>query len=184
MHGYYSMSTRLFIEAVLGVPVYNLSEKEYVPKGFKVPFDWNILFNYYPIKSHEVYDFNYDNTPITVLDQPIKYKVNRKRMNEVRKVAKPFYNYIDAMDNLLSRDVEVRSLWDSDYRDANIIVSCLGAEEVWWDMFEVLAWQTQKSRWDHKTSQRVYMRQPSAMKKVVDDYLKLYNPQVLDRRSN
>jgi hypothetical protein len=185
MHGYYSMSTRLFIEAVLGVPVYNLNEKEYVPKGFKVDFDWNILFNYYPIKSHEVYDFNYDNTPITKLDHPIKYAVNRKRMNEVRKVAKPFYNYIDAMHNLLSHDVVGdRSLWNSVYRDANIVVGCLGAKEVFWDMFECLAWQTQKSRWDYQTSQRVYMRQPSAMKKVVDDALKAYNPQVLDRRSN
>jgi hypothetical protein len=181
MHGYYSMSTRLFIEAVLGVPVYNLSEKEYVPKGFKVPFDWNILFNYYPIKSHKVYDFNYDNTPITVLEQPTKYKVNRKRMNEVRKTAKPFYNYIDAMDNLVGdMDVAFKNYWDSPYRDSYKVIANLGVEEQWWDMFECIAWQTQRSNWDHKSSQRVYVRQPNAMKKLVDDALKAVNPQVLD----
>jgi hypothetical protein len=181
MHGYYSMSTRLFIEAVLGVPVYNLHERDYVPKGFKVDFDWNILFNYMPIKSIGLYDFNYDHTPITKLDQPTKYKVNRKRMNEVRKLAKPFYNYIDAMDNLVG-DMELTSknYWDSPYRDSYKVIANLSDEKQWWNMFECLAWQTQRSSWDSNTSQRVYMREPKAMKKHVDDALKEHSPSVLD----
>jgi hypothetical protein len=116
-----------------------------------------------------------------VLEQPTKYKVNRKRMNEVRKTAKPFYNYIDAMDNLVGdMDVAFKNYWDSPYRDSYKVIANLGVEEQWWDMFECIAWQTQRSNWDHKSSQRVYVRQPNAMKKLVDDALKAVNPQVLD----
>lgn len=182
MHGYTSISTRLFIQTVLGVPVYNLREYDYVPKGFKVPFDWNIHFNGYPIKSHEVYKFNYDNTPITALDQPIKYAVNRKRMKEVRSIATPFYTYIDSMDNLMTSDAVTgnTSLWDSPYRDGFKVVANLGNEEQWWAMFECLAWQTQGRKWDNNTGNVVYWRQPKAMKKHVDDALKLNSPSVLD----
>lgn len=182
MRGWTSISTRLFIQAVMGVPVHNLREYDYVPKGFRVPFDWNILYNNIPIKSNVTYDFDYAHNPLSEMDKPNKYKVNRKRMNEVRQVAKPFYAYIDSMDNLLD-DLYMadRGYWNSPYRTSPIkLMEDIGNQECWWDMFECLAWQTQGRQWEHGTGKVVYWRQPDAMKKAVDEAMKVLNPQVLD----
>jgi hypothetical protein len=182
MRGWTTLSTRLFIQAVIGVPVYYLHEKDYVPKGFRVPFDWNILYNYMPIKSNVSYDFDYAHNPLSEMDKPPKYKINRKRMNEVRQVAKPFYAYIHTMDNLLG-DMEMadKSYWDSPYRHSpSKVMEDINNQECWWAMFECLAWQTQGRAWNHKAGKTEYWRKPDAMKQSIEESLKVMNPQVLD----
>jgi hypothetical protein len=181
MNGYDSISTRLFIQTVKGVGVYPIKSRDYIPHGFDAPFKWDISYNDYPISSIEVYDFTYDDKPITKLEQAVKYKVNRKRMNEVRKVVVPFYKYIDSMDKLLpTHEISDRSVWASKYRNGDNIIANIGNEEEWWDMFEVMSWHTQGRGWDHQTGKSIYWRNVKAMKKMVDDALKASNPQVLD----
>lgn len=182
MRGWVSTSTRLFVEAVMGVPVNNLNEREYVPKGFTMPFNHNIWYHHYPIVSSNVYDFDYDHKPLTAIEQPIKYKVNRKRMNEVRKVAKPFYTYIDTMHNLMDdpeKGHESRPDTKYNYASVEVFVADLPDQETWWDMFQALSFSTEGRTWVHGKGS-VYFRQPKAMKQVIERALKATNNHVLD----
>ena len=182
MRGWVSTSTRLFVEAVMGVSVHNLNEREYVPQGFTMPFDWNIWYNHYPIVSSKVYEFDYDHKPLTAIEQPVKYKVNRKRMNEVRKVAKPFYTYIDTMHNLMDDPKEGhKSRPDTKYSHASVdvFVADLPDQEAWWDMFQALSFMTEGRKWVYGTGS-VHYRQPKAMKQVIERALKATSNHVLD----
>lgn len=182
MRGWVSISTRLFIEKVMGIPVGAIREYDYVPKGFTVPFDCNVWYNYHPIVSGKAYDFDYDHKPLTELEMPVKYKVNRKRMNEVRKVAKPFFTYIDTMHNLMDNPEKGHEKTpDTKYKHASVevLVEDLPNQEAWWDMFQALSYMTEGREWVQGKG-TVYFRRPKTMKQLIESALKATSNHVLD----
>jgi len=181
MCGWNTMSTQLFIHAITGKGCYNICESAYVPRGFKADINAYARFGEYAIRSNGDYKFDYDNKPLQEMPVVKKYRVNRKRMNEVRKIAKPFYEYIDAMHNLAPDELDSKvSYWASPYRDATNLVLSLNNKDEWWNMFEVLTWQSRSTRYDYTLGHMVYTRSVAGMKRIVDTFLKEANPQVLD----
>ncbi len=181
MCGWNSQSTQMFIHAITGKGCYAIKLNEFVPRGFRADINADATYNGYAIRANGDYKFDYDNKPLQAMPQLKKYRVNRKRMNEVRKVAKPFYEYIDAMHNLAPEQVDSNmSYWDSEYRNPAMLIQSIEDKEQWWSMFEVLTWRTRITSYDHTAGQRVYTRSVAGMKRIVDEYLKENNPQVLD----
>jgi len=181
MCGWNTQSTQLFIQAITGKGCYAVRLSEYVPRGFRADINADATYNGYAIRANGDYKFDYDNKPLQVMPVIKKYKVNRKRMNEVRKVAKPFYEYLDAMHNITPEHVDTNiSYWDNEYRNPVKLARSLDDKSAWWSMFEVLSWQSRFSKYDHTVGQMVYTRNVAGMKRIVDEYLKENNPQVLD----
>lgn len=188
MDGYGTTSTMLFITAITGKLCTGIPTRDYIPQGFsEILMEAAHSYNGYPIHTSSRYKFDYEHKPLDLDAHPklVKYKVNRKRMNEVRKVAKPFYEYIDAMSNLL--DSEIRDVddnrtnyWDNPYRYTPNLVADLENQDKWWDMFQCLAWQTQSSKYDYIMGRTVHTRDVNAMKHKIDTELKLSSPHVLD----
>jgi hypothetical protein len=181
MCGWNTQSTQLFITAVTGRGCYAVRSSELVPRGFSANVNADATYNGYAIYESERYKFDYFDKPLQEMPQIKKYKVNRKRMNEVRKTAKPFYEYVDAMSNLLGEEIEQeQTYWQSDYRRTSPVVNNLANKDVWWDMYNAIAWMTQGRYYDFKTGKMHYSRSAQAMKNWVDGALKANNPQVLD----
>lgn len=181
MCGWNTQSTQLFIHAITGKSCYNICASAFVPRGFSVDIYADAMYGEYAIRANGDYKFDYDHNPLQEMPVIKKYEVNRKRMNEVRKLAKPFYEYIDAMHNISPEQVESKvSYWDNPYRNAANLALALKDKDAWWSMFGVLEWQTRFTRYDHIAGQMVYTRNVEGMKRIVDEYLKDNNPQVLD----
>lgn len=191
MDGWGSMSTMLFITAVTGKLCTGIPTRDYIPQGFPADLlEASFSYNGYPIDTSGTYKFDYDDKPLDLDAHPklVKYKVNRKRMNEVRKVAKPFYEYIDAMSNLLDsniRDVDDvnanrTNYWDNPYRNTAKVIADIEDQDKWWDMFQCLSWQTQDSKYDYASGKMVYTRNIGAMKYKIEAELKYNSPHVLD----
>jgi hypothetical protein len=181
MCGWNTQSTQLFIQAITGKGCYAVRLSEYVPRGFRADINADATYNGYAIRANGDYKFDYDNKPLQVMPVIKKYRVNRKRMNEVRKVAKPFYEYLDAMHNITPEHVDTNiSYWDNEYRNPAMLIQSIEDKEQWWSMFEVLTWRTRNSKYDHTVGQMVYTRNVAGMKRIVDEYLKDNNSQVLD----
>ena len=171
----------MFIHAVIGRHCGNLVKSAFVPRGFDVDIHADAWFNDYAIRANVRYKFDYDHKPLQEMPKVKKYQVNRKRMNEVRKVAKPFYEYIDTMDNLAPKQIETTiNYWSNEYRNPAMLLQSLEDKEQWWSMFQLLEWQTQSSRYDYSASRMTYTRNVKAMKDKVDACLKEQSPQVLD----
>jgi hypothetical protein len=181
MCGWNTLSTQLFITAITGSGCYGVRSSELVPRGFDAHVNADATYNGYGIYASERYAFDYVDTPMQEMPRIKKYKVNRKRMNEVRKIAKPFYEYIDAMGNLMGEEIDGDvTYYQSDYRNPSRVVEDLPNEYVWWDMFNAVAWMKQGRHYDYKTGKQHYYRSVKAMKDWIDDALKANNPQVLD----
>ena len=176
-----TLSTQLFITAIVGRGCYGVRSSEFVPRGFSANINADATFNGYAIHAGERYTFDYEDTPMQEMPQLKKYKVNRKRMNELRKTAKPFYEYMEAMSNLIGDEIEGdQNYWQSDYRNSSRAVRDLPNKDVWWDMYNAIAWSTQGRHYDYKTGKQHYYRSVKAMKEWIESALKANNPQVLD----
>lgn len=186
MDGYGTTSTMLFISAITGRTCTGISPRAYIPQGFSDSL-MEAAHSYagYPIHTSGTYRFDYDHKPLDLDAHPklVKYKVNRKRMNEVRRVAKPFYEYVEAMNNLMDADMNSfgrDNYWDSPYRNTAHMIANIENQDKWWEMFQCLAWQTQSSRYDFDLGKMVYTRSIGAMKHKIDAELKYNSPHVLD----
>lgn len=181
MCGYNTISTQLYITAITGHGCYNVRSSELVPRGFSADVNADATYNGYPIYANSRYEFDYSDKPMQTMPVLKKYKVNRKRMNEVRKTAKPFYEYIEAMSNLMGEEIDNETnYWQSEYRNPSRAVHDLPNKDVWWDMFNSVAWSTQSRHYDYKTGKQHYYRNVKTMKEWIDNALKAENPQVLD----
>jgi hypothetical protein len=182
MGGWGTASTINFIRGVTGVWVQRLRTADYIPKGFNLDIPAGYTYRDYPINGWERYKFGYDHTPLEPEKHPklVKYKVNRKRMNEVRKVAKPFYEYIDAMHNLTGDTISEDIDWSHPYRNTATLISYIEDQDKWWEMFEVLSWQTQERYYDYALRKPMYKRNVANMKQCIDNALKESAPHVLD----
>jgi hypothetical protein len=186
MDGWGSMSTMLYITAVTGRVCTGIPTRDYIPQGFSESLmEASFSYNGYPIHTSGTYKFDYDNKPLDLDAHPklVKYKVNRKRMNEVRRMAKPFYEYVDAMNNLMDADMNTGGRdnhWDSPYRNTAHMIADIENQDKWWEMFQCLAWQTQSSKYDFDLGKMVYTRNIGAMKHKIDIELKYNSPHVLD----
>lgn len=191
MGGYNTTSTRLFIWAALGVNVSTIYVGDWVPKWFKVPFPWVITYNDYPMESTGYYKFYYQShEPVKEIEKPTKYKINRKRMNDVRAPLKPFYTYIDAMAAIMPDGIAAEPVkyWESPHwNNVDSVLANIENEKAWWDLFTILSWQTHRREWYRAAGNGSYsvntptaVRDVKAMKKWIEKGLKSINPQVLD----
>jgi hypothetical protein len=185
MCGYNTLSTQLFIRAITGKGCYGVRSSELVPRGFSANVNADATYDGYAVYANERYKFDYLDKPMQEMPKLKKYKVNRKRMNELRKIAKPFYEYIDVMHNLAPDGVDehnntVQGYWRSPYRSERLLLENLNNRDEWWNMFECLNGITQARRYDYKTGIMTYHRSVKAMKHKLDSALKANNPQVLD----
>ena len=185
MCGWNTQSTQLFIHAITGRGCYAIRLSEFIPRGFRADINADATYNGYAIRANGDYKFDYDNKPLQEMPVVKKYRVNRKRMNEVRKVAKPFYEYIDAMHNLAPDGVAehnntVQSYWRSPYRSGQLVLEHLNNRDEWWNMFECINGLTQARHYDYKTGLMTYHRNVKAMKDWVEVVLKVNSPHVLD----
>lgn len=184
MDGWGSMSTMLYITAVTGRVCTGIPTRDYIPQGFPADLlEASFSYSGYPIDTSGTYRFDYQHNPLDIDKHPVlvKYKVNRKRMNEVRKIAKPFFEYIDAMHNLAdTKPEEGYDYWGSPYRKGSEVVANINNQDKWWDMFQCLAWQTQTRKYDYTTGHMVYGRNADSMKRHIDNELKFNSPHVLD----
>jgi hypothetical protein len=186
MGGWGTTSTMLFITAITGRLCTGISTRNYVPQGFPESLMGAAhSYNGYPINTRTTYKFDYDDNPLDLDAHPklVKYKVNRKRMNEVRRVAKPFYDYVNAMNNLTDRNISDdgrNDYWSSPYRNGEKLLADISNQDKWWEMFQCLAWQTQNRRFDYQLGHMVYERNTSNMKRKIENELKYNSPHVLD----
>jgi hypothetical protein len=177
-----SLSTQLFIFAITGNRCGSVRHSEYIPRGFSAEVGTaDAMYADYPIRSSEAYKFDYDDKPLQEMPVLNKYKVNRKRMNEVRKQASPFIEYMGAMHNLApDNDDSGSNYWSSPYRTTEAVVREISNTDLWWDMFECIAWNTQGRKYDVNTGKVTYIRNIQAMRNWVDGALKAHSPHVLD----
>jgi hypothetical protein len=181
MCGWNSLSTQLFMSAITGNYCRGVLESKYVPRGFSTQFNANALYGEYPIDSHKAYQFDYHDAPLQEMPVLIKYKVNRKRMNAVRKIAKPFYTYIDVMSNLSEDEIVYeKDYWASEYRDSSRVIANLTNEDAWWGMFNYISQGTSMRLYEPRTGKVNNVRDVKAMKNWIDSALKANSPQVLD----
>lgn len=168
MGGWDSISTRLFIEAITCNRCASVKLRDYIPAGFRDLNDATVLYDGYPITAKGRYKFSYDDKPLSDLPSLQKYKVNRKRMNEVRALAKPFYSYMQTMAGLSPEEMEQMNV---PWRGTLDIVEHLQDEDKWWALFQYLSWHSRIAHWS--TGNRItYVRSLKVMRNSVENALK------------
>lgn len=180
MRGWNSLSTMIFIRAITGNDCNGITPSKYIPSGFRADMNADVMYNGYPMRSSGEYKFDYDDKPMQEMPALHKYKVNRKRMNEVRKMAKPFYEYVDSMANLMDGKVaDQTTYWPLRSRSrVNSGMMHLQDQDKWWALFEYLSLETARRDWSSSTVS--YYRDVKAMKQYIEKELKYHSPQVLD----
>ena len=174
MGGWDSQSTMMFIEAVTGNPCSSVQKKNYIPSGFPDINEARVVYDGHPIYANTRYKFDYDDKPLSALPSLQKYKVNRKKMSEVRKIAKPFIEYLTAMSSL--SDAVGDRPHGTDYWtqrreiQGEKLVARLSMDDKFWETYQYLSEYTATYEWQPQ-GQRVTIN-PSNMKKHIEKELR------------
>lgn len=177
MGGWNTMSTQIFIQGITGRYSHAIAKSKFVPSGFDVGIGADVMFGTQPMWSTEAYKFDYAGNPLQEMPTLTRYRINRKRMNEVRAVAKPFYKYMEAMHAITPIDQVTRDSYESLNMWRGNLVQYLTDESKWWGLFEYLASNTYISHYHNRLA---YERSLSGMKRMIENELKGASPEVLE----
>ena len=176
MCGWNTMSTQIFIHAITGNHCYNVRKSDLVPSGFHVDLPADVWYDGKPMDSSERYKFDYEDNPLQEMPKVVKYRVNRKRMNEVRKIAKPFYQYMETMHNITPID-DIQEMGRWAHMSLDLFKNSLTDESKWWELFQYVA---NKSYVRHYMNVWEYERNLTGMKNFIEKELKANSPEVLE----
>lgn len=102
MRGWNTYSTLLFVEKITGCYIYAISESRLSPKGIHGLQEADFRYGDVPITASKRYKFDYNHQPLEPDRHPkvYKYKIDRKAMNQVRGMYRPFINFVKAMSKI------------------------------------------------------------------------------------
>jgi len=178
-----TISTRKFLEKVIMADIKHYSRDSYVPRGFNPPSEPNIskFFNGYGIQTgmHR-YKFNYYTHK--AVDESVhievkKYKINRKRMNEVRKPYQKFFDYLKTMHGLTNGEVPEKPPEFTIRNNRSEILNMAREEKSWWNLYMLLANHMSRMDWQLNKS---YVKNYKDMVQYMDVEIKFNHPEVLD----
>lgn len=178
MGGWDSMSTRKFIEAIQGMWCSSIRESDYIPKGYSNLNEATVMYAGHPISASHKYKFDYDHKPLSPLLSLQKYKVNRKKMNAVRREFKSFVTYMETMDGLQDTKLENGGYMRA-WRASGDRLRMAQDQDSWWELFQALAWSSRDVDWGRGSP--VYHRRIKGMKRDFDNMLKVaFSREVLE----
>jgi len=181
MGGWNTLSTKAFISKVANVSIRAYERSKYVPKGY-IPMDEPHLayfLNGYGINCNDKYRFKYNGMPMDIErhPEPIKYRVNRKVIAELRNKYQPFYQYVKTMYNLHGDGVPDAETYKGYIFDD--VMKEIHAENKWWECYVSLAHRASVYEWT-PTGHRKHVRRYYDMLDIVEMGIRRHNPQVLE----
>ncbi len=185
MGGWDSQSTMMFIEAVTGNRCKSVQKKDYIPSGFPDINEARVLYNGNPIYASTRYKFDYDDKPLSELPTLQKYKVNRKKMSEVRKIAKPFLQYMNAIGSLSDEVHEVEGVinyWTTQREvEGEKLMARLVNEDKFWETYQYMSARFATREWQGQGRDYKITINPAKMKKHIESELRhMYAKEVLE----
>lgn len=187
--GWFTNSTFEFIYGLTNLSISTPHLSKLIPAGFSgLDAGFQATVNGYPINVHDTYKFGYDGHPIEgqQFAKAVKYRVNRKRMNEARAPYKPFKTYATAMAGLIDvTNDEIREDMEKRARDLqwfrNFDMHALD-EANYWNAFCILASDAIQVSWSWNGyhSSRETVLSVKRMHAKLDNFIKSHNQDVLD----